>query len=98
MWSASTWYAFVHPRADTASSAAARTLDGDEPTVMCSRCDLFQTGTTGAPCSAAIMQARSCAFAWCAKRSPMPKVYFPRVMGVLIEGFPTPVGHAIACL
>ena len=52
---------------------------GAEPMVVCSRCDLFQTGITSAPRSAAIMQARSCAFAWWAKRSPTPTEYFASV-------------------
>src|SRR3954453_8760486 len=84
MWSASTWYAAFQPSASTAASAAARVLEGAEPTVVCSRCDLFQTGTTGAPFSAASIQARNCAFAWCAKRSPMPNENFPRVNGAFI--------------
>src|SRR4051812_19993403 len=46
--------------------------------VVCSRCVLFQTGITSTPRSAASMQARSCACAWWAKRSPTPKEYFPR--------------------
>ena len=36
-------------------SAAARTLAGSEPTMLCSRFDLFQTGMTVAPRSAAMM-------------------------------------------
>src|SRR5437870_13663115 len=45
---------------------------------MCSRLDLFQTGMTSTPCSAAFIHARNWALAWCAKRSPMPNEYFPR--------------------
>jgi hypothetical protein len=76
MWSASTWYGFVQPSSRTASSAATRTLGGCEPTVVCSRYDLFQTGTTSAPRSTAVMHARSWALAWWAKRSPTPIEYF----------------------
>ena len=53
MWSASTWYGFVQPSAFTAASAAARTLAGSEPMIVCSRFDLFQTGMTSTPRSAA---------------------------------------------
>src|SRR2546425_12182744 len=42
----------------TAAAAAARTLDGSEPMVRCSRLDLFQTGMTSTPCSAAFRHAR----------------------------------------
>ena len=79
MWSASTWYGFVQPSSRTAASAAARVVAGSEPMIVCSRFDLFQTGMTSAPCSAASMQARSCAFAWWANRSPTPTEYFARV-------------------
>src|SRR5207247_6402144 len=51
--------------------------------VMCSRLDLFQTGMTSTPRSAALMQARNWALAWCAKRSPMPNEYFPRASMLL---------------
>src|SRR5882762_8171685 len=40
--------------------------------MVCSRFDLFHTGTTGTPASAARTQARNCAFAWCTNRSPTP--------------------------
>src|SRR2546421_2823638 len=43
--------------------------------MVCSRCDLFQTGVTSTPCAAASTNARNCAFAWRAKRSPTPKEY-----------------------
>ncbi len=45
---------------------------GSEPMIMCSRLDLFHTGTTSTPASPAITHAASCAFAWCANRSPTP--------------------------
>ena len=61
--------------------AAARTLDGSEPTKVCSRLDLFQTGITSTPCCAAMMQACSCALAWCANRSPVPTEYLARING-----------------
>src|SRR5437763_33 len=63
MWSASTWYGFAQPSAFTAASAAARVVAGPEPMIVCSRFDLFQTGTTSIPRSAARTQARSCGFA-----------------------------------
>src|SRR5260370_1248214 len=40
----------------TARSAAALTLAGSEPTMLCSRFDLFHTGITSRPAPAAIMQ------------------------------------------
>src|SRR5579875_2216075 len=40
--------------------------------IMCSRLDLFHTGTTSTPASEAITQACSCAAAWCANLSPTP--------------------------
>src|SRR5579871_1870703 len=79
MWSASTWYGRVQPSSRTAASAAARTPAGSEPTVTCSRCDLFQTGTTSAPWTVASRNARNCAFAWWAKRSPTPTEYLASV-------------------
>src|SRR5437016_5342308 len=79
MWSASTWYGRFQSSSATAESAAARTLAGSEPTIRCSRLDLFQTGITTAPRSAAIMHARNCALAWWAKRSPTPRENFSRV-------------------
>ena len=63
MWSASTWKGLVQSNSLTAASAAARTLAGREPTMVCSRCDLFQTGVTSTPRSAASTHARNCAFA-----------------------------------
>ena len=59
MWSASTWYGLLQPSVLTASSAAARVLAGVEPIMVCSRFDLFHTGMTSTPCSAAILQACS---------------------------------------
>src|SRR5687767_15929262 len=47
--------------------------------IRCSRLDLFQTGTTSVPCSVSFIQARNCAFAWCAKRSPTPIEYLASV-------------------
>ncbi len=79
MWSASTWYGFAHPIAVTAASAAARVAAGSLPIIVCSRFDLFQTGITSTPRSPASWHARSCAFAWCANRSPTPIEYFARV-------------------
>src|SRR5947209_10360196 len=76
MWSASTWKGRVQSSSLTAARAAASTLGGREPTIVCSRCDLFQTGVTSTPRAAACAHARNCAFAWCAKRSPTPKEYF----------------------
>jgi hypothetical protein len=84
MWSASTWKGFAQPSSRTAASAAASTLAGLEPTMPCSRKDLFQTGVTSTPLSAARMHARSCAFAWWAKRSPTPKEYFSNFKASLI--------------
>src|SRR5205807_1082440 len=49
-----------------------------EPTILCSRLDLFQTGTIGTPRLAAQIQAASCGLAWCAKRSPTPIENFDR--------------------
>src|SRR5262249_34011583 len=65
-------------RARTAQSAAARVPDGSEPTILCSRFDLFQTGMIVTPCCAARTQAANCGFAWCANRSPTPSEYFSR--------------------
>ena len=44
-------------KAFTAASTAARVPAGSEPTMRCSRLDLFQTGVTSAPCCAARMKA-----------------------------------------
>ena len=44
---------FFQPSAFTAASAAARRLAGSEPMKVCSRLDLFQTGTMSTPCCAA---------------------------------------------
>src|SRR6185312_6950836 len=79
MWSASRKYGFVQPSSFTAASAAARVCVGSDPMIMCSRLDLFQTGVTSTPAALAFMQAASCAFAWCANRSPTPIEYFGRV-------------------
>src|SRR6185436_163224 len=49
-----------------------RTLAGSDCTMRCSRLDLFQTGMTSTPRSAANWQAWSCALACWAKRSPTP--------------------------
>src|ERR1051326_280441 len=84
MWSASTRKGRVQSSSLTAASAAGRTLAGREPTMECSRCDLFHTGVTSTPCAAAIAHARSCAFAWCAKRSPTPNEYFSNLKASLM--------------
>ncbi len=63
MWSASTKYGFVQPSSFTAASAAARVCAGSDPMIVCSRFDLFHTGTTSTPASAAFMHAANCAFA-----------------------------------
>src|SRR6185437_9555439 len=76
MWSASRKYGFVQPSSLTAASAAARVWLGSEPIIMCSRLDLFHTGTTSTPASAARMHAASCALAWCANLSPTPNENF----------------------
>src|SRR5262245_17541216 len=76
IWSASTWCGCFQPRSRTAASAAVRTLAGSDPTMPCSRFDLFHTGTTCTPCSAPRIHARSCALAWWAKRSPTPMESF----------------------
>src|ERR1017187_4637697 len=47
--------------------------------MVCSRFDLFQTGTTSTPASAAFMHAASWALAWWAKRSPTPMENFGSV-------------------
>src|SRR3954447_25120217 len=87
MWSASTWYGLVHFRSRTAASAAARTLAGSDPMMVCSRFDLFHTGMTSTPLLAARTHAWSCALAWCANRSPPPIEYFPSVsMGRNLRG------------
>src|ERR1700722_1331723 len=44
--------------------------------MVCSRLDLFHTGTPTTPSFSALMQAASCAFAWCANLSPTPTEYF----------------------
>ncbi len=51
MWSASMCQVFFQPSSLTALAAAARTLGGSEPMMVCSRLDLFQTGTMSTPCS-----------------------------------------------
>ena len=75
MWSASQKYGSFHPSAFTAASAAALTLEGSEPMMLCSRFDLFQTGTTSTPCSRTFTHACNCALAWWANRSPTPTEY-----------------------
>ena len=70
---------FVPAEFLAAASAAAVTLDGSEPTIRCSRLDLFQTGVMFTPFSAASIKARNCASACCAKRSPTPMEYFSSV-------------------
>src|ERR1700733_712359 len=61
-----------------ARSAAARVPEGSDPTIRCSRLDLFQTGMMVTPCRAACTQAANCGLAWCANRSPTPSEYFSR--------------------
>src|SRR2546427_11489547 len=82
MWSASTCQGFCQPSCLMAAAAAMRTLEGSEPTMRCSRLDLFQTGMTSTPCSAARRQARNWAWACCAKRSPMPIEYLANLSAV----------------
>ena len=81
MWSASRKYGAVQPRAFTAASAAARVLVGSEPMMLCSRLDLFQTGTISTPSFLAARQAASWASASWAKRSPMPRENLPMTRG-----------------
>ncbi len=64
MWSASQKYGSFQARALTAASAAWRTEEGSEPMIICSRFDLFHTGTTSIPLWRAFMQACNCALAW----------------------------------
>src|ERR1700722_20714165 len=72
IWSASKKYGLVQPNSLTAASAAIRVWLGSDPIIMCSRLDLFQTGTTSTPASEARTHAASCAFAWRANLSPTP--------------------------
>ena len=91
MWSASTWYGPFQPSAFTAASASARTLSGCVWTIRCSRFDLFQTGTMSTPSALASISARSCACPWRAKRSPIPMLYFERIIALLPSGMEWPM-------
>src|ERR1700678_242859 len=77
MWSASRRKGWVQWRALTAASAAARLWAGSEPMVMCSRLDLFQTGTMEAPSLWARRHVCNWASACRANRSPIPREYLP---------------------